>query len=368
MSGAEYILVEHLRNTDAPAEVLAPAGELLTTLEENGITARRSRFLGELRRDERRLWPLTGLVRASGATLEIVRLARDWRPDVLVANNFAAGLCVIVAATLLRRPWIWFIYDLFPPDSLELKILRRFANSASALVAASDAVRRHLESSGIPPGLIHVVYNGVDTERRFVPEIQPRGRLRLALDVSSDTPLVAFIGHLAPHKGPQLLVQVAPELFERHHVHVALVGTFPPQQESFKQSLYQRVTELEAESYVHFTGHLDPATVLNDVDIVVVPSLFPDPLPTVVLEAMAMRKVVVAADVGGIPEMITHGVDGYLFAEGDADGLLDLLLAVLDRPPLEVGDAARERVRDGFNLSTKISSFNSLIEKVVDNK
>ena len=366
MSGAEHILVEHLRHTSEAVHVLAPDGPLIRKLHEHDIPLTRSRFLSELDRGGHRLWPVMGLARWLAATVEITRVGRHWRPHVLVANNFAAGIYVAAAARLLKRPWIWFIYDVFAEKTLELKILRRLAPLASAVVPASYAVRDHLESAGVTRSRLEVIYSGVDTAVRFRPQPGSDSQLRRALDIGEDVPLVAFIGHLSPHKGPQLLVEVAPELYNRFGAHTLLIGTVPPKKKGFEKTLRDRVRALGAGGYVHLTGQLDPAVVLNDIAVVVVPSLFPDPLPTVVLEAMSMARIVVAAEVGGVPEMISHGLNGYLFPEGDVTRLRSVLVSVLAEPDPAIGRNARFRVQKDFDLAQKLVFFRRLVDEVLD--
>lgn len=333
-------------------------------LQQAGIPATRGRWLGELRRDRNPFWPITGVARLVGATYEVFAAARRSRAEILVANNFTAGVYVFLAARLLDRPWIWFIYDIFPPASLEMRVLRRLANGAAAIVAASVAVRRNLETSGVASDLIHVIYNGVDTEGRFKPRPQSTNTLKHELGIAPDSPVVAFIGQLSPHKGPHLLLDLAPTLFEEQGAHVVFVGGSPPQQHAFSEKLRQ-IADSSPARYIHFIGPHDPATILSDVDVVVVPSLFPDPLPTVVLEAMSMKKIVVAANVGGVPEIITPGINGYLFDQADRAALAELLLSLLRQPPRYIADAARLRVQEAFSLATKIREFDHLVEKIL---
>lgn len=366
MSGAEHILLEHLQHSDTTAHVLVPKGQFLSALQNAGIPATRSRSLGELRRDRHRLWALNGALRLLAASIEIRRIAAVWKPDLLVANNFAAGIYLAAAAKWTKRPWMWFIYDIFPRESIESKALRRLAGAADVIVAASDAVRRNLQEHRVPSQLIHVLYNGVDTNGRFKSERSSDPGWRRRLGIATDEPLVAFVGLIAPHKGPQLLLEVAPTLIERHNVHFVLAGEAPPQHEDFKRDLLRSVRDLGAESSVHFVGWQDPAEIFREADVVVVPSLFPDPLPTVVLEAMSMETIVIAADVGGVSEMITDGVTGYLFPEGEAGALRDRLLSILDKWPQGMGEAARSRVRQSFSLENKILQFNEIVDRLIN--
>jgi len=73
--------------------------------------------------------------------------------------------------------------------------------------------------------------------------------------------------------------------------------------------------------------------------------------PVSVLEAMAWAKPVVATRVGGVPEIVAHGVEGFLVEPGDPRGLADALMKLCDDESLrgQMGRAARERVRDAYS-------------------
>lgn len=365
MSGAEWILLEHLRHAAAEAHVIAPPGPFLMALQDAGLSASGSAMLRELHREANPLWPAAAIRQLFGSALEIRATARRYGPEVLIANNLGAGAYCVMPARLLKRPWIWLIYDIHPPESLEARTVRTFSRSAAALIAASEAVRRNLETSISGNTPVHVLYNGVDTRGRFDPSVSRPHVLRRELGLPEDAPLVGFIGQLAPHKGPQLLVEIAERLFCSHGAHLVFIGTAPPKQRDFGRDLVQDATGSAAHRSIHFLGHRDPAELLHELTVVAVPSIFPDPLPTVVLEAMSMRKEVVAAEVGGIPEMIQHGDNGFLVPEGDAEALLNQLQRVLDQPSERVRGAARETVRQRFSLENKVRTFDALIDGVL---
>lgn len=140
-----------------------------------------------------------------------------------------------------------------------------------------------------------------------------------------DQPLqVGFLGRLAPSKGVGVLMEAAesaaPNLL---HVHVGGRG-----EDGYVSTLKERYSTAN----VTFHGYVDPSTFLPSLNVLVVPSLWREPLGRVVFEAFAHGVPVLGADRGGIPEMIDEGITGYVFDPSDVD-LLRALLVRLARSP-----------------------------------
>jgi glycosyltransferase involved in cell wall biosynthesis len=115
---------------------------------------------------------------------------------------------------------------------------------------------------------------------------------------------------------------------------------------------------------VRLLGAVDaPWEVLAASDIAAVPTLWPDPLPRAVLEAMAAGRPVVASDTGGIPEMIEDGVHGALTPPGDVDAVAVAVGRLVDDPELRrrLGTAARERVGARFGLDRHVDRMEAVL-------
>jgi glycosyltransferase involved in cell wall biosynthesis len=113
---------------------------------------------------------------------------------------------------------------------------------------------------------------------------------------------------------------------------------------------------MKLEDVVHFVGfRADVRSYVSDFDVAVVPSVYEDPMPRAVMEAMAMSKPVVAFAMGGISEMITDRVEGRLLrgAPPDIEGLASACLSYLSDGAIRArhGAAARARVERDFNAS-----------------
>ncbi len=180
--------------------------------------------------------------------------------------------------------------------------------------------------AGVRPERIRVLPNGV-----ALPED----------NAAHDGGYALYLGRLSPEKGLRTLLR-AQAMVPRVPLRVAGTG---PLEDALRAEAPQ----------VSFLGHLGPEALqeqLRGASMVVVPSEYYENCSMALLEAMAMGKAVIATDIGGIPEQITHGRDGMLFPPGDAEALRDALTRLLNDPDLRgaLGRKARATIRERFSL------------------
>jgi len=215
---------------------------------------------------------------------------------------------------------------------------------------------------GIDPRHVHYLPNGVDTER-FRPQRVRDGALRTKFGIAAQTPLVGFIGRLSTEKGPDLFLRMA--LSVRAQVPSAefvLVGDGAMLKQL--QTFAKRFGLADA---VHFAGsQSDMPAVLNELDVVV-SSSHSEAMPLAVMEAMASGVPVVACKVGGIPDLVAHGVTGWLVDAGDVETLATRVGELLDDDALRsaAGAAARARAVDRMRLDQSVDATTRLLLQLV---
>lgn len=179
-------------------------------------------------------------------------------------------------------------------------------NFADKVLSVSDDLKLHIVNLGINEEKVHVVPNGVDTTK-----FKPAGKehARNLLNLPQDKNIVLFVGALRKIKGVDYLIEAA-KYFVDANTDLFMVG----RDDGLRKSLEKRAQELEISDYIKFTGpvnHEDIPIWISASDILVLPSLS-EGRPNVVLEALSCEVPVVAADVGGIPELMVDGETGYL--------------------------------------------------------
>lgn len=218
--------------------------------------------------------------------------------------------------------------------------LMRFvvARWASRVVMVSAGLRDiYLASGGLPPAKIRVVHNGIDATRFQQDREQTRRRLEHDLDIPAGAPIAVTVSVLRPAKGIEVLLEAVPQL---PGVFFVIVGDGP-----MKTGWVELARAAGVADRVRWAGYRsDVENVLAGCDVFVHPSL-DDAFPTVLLEAMAAGLPVVASRVGGIPEIVEHGVTGILVPPGDAAALTHAVGATLADPERRshMGAEARRR-------------------------
>ncbi len=226
--------------------------------------------------------------------------------------------------------------------SHRLAAIRAHAESGlTRILAVSTAVRETLLGAGYDGHAIDVVRQAMPHDQEIWASVGAErvpGRLRERLTV-------AFVGSAYPHKGPQMLVEAAQRT--RAEVDVRIIGEI---RDEFAHHL--RVSDTRG--VVKFHGSFDPAeldTLLADVDVAVLPSMWWDCAPLAAAECLAARIPLLVPRLGGLPEAVRDEIDGLVF-----DGLAtDDLAEKLDRLASEPG--LLERLQERIEAPRAFSAY-----------
>jgi glycosyltransferase involved in cell wall biosynthesis len=212
---------------------------------------------------------------------------------------------------------------------------------AATIVAVSHAVARVLGAGGIDSGRIVVVPDGTDVHR--VIEAAPPATL-VSLGVAPGRPLVVQVAQLVPHKDPLNFVHAIAAAHEHvPELQALLVGDGP-----LRSDVERTVRERGLQDSLRVAGYRTDADALLAAADVTVLSSREEGMGSVLLDALLLGKPIAATTAGGIPEIVTAGVNGLLAPPGDARALgAQIARLVSDRPlALRLAAAARERVRE----------------------
>jgi glycosyltransferase involved in cell wall biosynthesis len=216
----------------------------------------------------------------------------------------------------------------------------------------------HALALGVKPAAVHLIPNGVDVDV-FKPQPRRDGPLRQAMGIGPEAPLVGFIGRLSWEKGPETFLRT---VLLAHQalpgVRAVMVGDGPMrgQVEGF-------IRNFQMQDFVHLAGLRDDIPeVLNELDLVVSTS-HSEAMPLAVMEAMACGLPVVGTRVGGVPDLIQHGITGYLANDGDIDGLAQSVRTLLnDRAMLQAfGERGRALAVQRLSLAQGVQATGDLL-------
>jgi glycosyltransferase involved in cell wall biosynthesis len=291
----------------------------------------------------------------------LLSLLRAERIDVLHSHQFGSNFWASILGRMAGTPVViahehnW---------SFEGQRLRRFvdrhliANRADAFLAVSRETRRAMiELEGIPPERVRFVPLGITT-----PQETPGSGVRPELGIEDGAPVVGTACTLRPEKGLDVLVRAAALLVESFpSLRVLIAGEGPDRQrvESVIEALgLQRTVTL-------LGGRGDIPDFLEALDVAVCSSDW-EGSPLSVMEYMEAELPVVATRVGGIPDMITSGVEGLLVPPGKPEAIATAIAELLRDPgrAAEMGRCGRRRRREEFDLEVTARAIGDLYQEL----
>jgi glycosyltransferase involved in cell wall biosynthesis len=293
----------------------------------------------------------------------LARLAR--RRDVaLIHTNTSVTLGGSVASRLARIPHVWHVREIYAGFERQWPAYRRLLRSADALPCVSAATCAQL--GGDPRAL--VVHDGL----ALAPVRAPRATARAALALPDDAFACAILGRISTWKGQDVLIRALADPALASAGAIALVAGDPWQGEEDRlRELRALAARLGVAERVRFCGfRSDVENVYGAADVVCVPSTQPDPLPNAALEAAAAGCCVVAADHGGLPEILRDGATGVLVTPGDPAALAAALARLHGDGALgeRLGAAAAADVRERFAPALLLERMQALYDEVLERR
>lgn len=258
-----------------------------------------------------------------------------------------------------------FIYQ-FSVHGLRYNPLRTFIakliinNTVNTVVAVSDALKKVLEYNGIRN--VSVIHNGIDTALWA----EPLGVATFKTERQIGELAVLFGGRSSEAKGSFKIMEAFKLVLKRLPQAQLLVMV----DRGFRtEDMIRYARNLQIENSLIFTGWLsgdDLRRAYYAAAVVVVPSLYLDPFPTINLEAFACSKPIVATCFGGSPELVQDQVSGYIINPKDVSLMAERLVTLLEDPALRTkyGQAGYNRVQNSFTLKGQFTNYEKLFLKL----
>jgi len=295
------------------------------------------------------------------------RQLRRWlstlAPDV-VHVNCLPHLRGAAAAKSLGVPLVWHLREILPPGRRRRWFAGRLRRDATTIAAVSEAVAGWLRAEGLGDR-VEVVHNGVDPPA----DDGDRARARRRFGLPPEATVIGLFGQLVAHKGALDFVRAAHAVSaENSELHFLIAGHGPA---AFAQRLELEIGAGTAGDHIHVVPPQPEIwELMGAVDMLALTTLWPDPLPRVVMEAMAAERPVVAYEGGGVPEMVIDGETGLLCAPGDVDGLAAAIgqLAGDEELRQRMGAAGGLRVREHFSVERHLDRMATILEAAASSR
>lgn len=240
---------------------------------------------------------------------------------------------------------------------------RPLSSTADLLISNSDAGRAYYEDLGYPRGRIHVIPNGIDTQR-FAPDRAMRERLRADWDVGNKL-VFGFVGRLHPKKGVGIFLEAARATADKHpDSHFVVAGN---DNDAYGRKMRSIAAPLIAERRLTWLGERhDINAVMNALDVFTLTSTYGEGFPNVLGEAMATGLPVLATDVGDAAAVL--GDASWLVKLEDATSVQanwDSVLAMPAADRAELATRNRRRIVEHYSVKRMVDRSSSLISDLV---
>ncbi len=227
----------------------------------------------------------------------------------------------------------------------------------SLIVAVSGFIARQLVDAGVPPERIETVY---------VPGIMTQFGTAERRDHSGPLRLLA-LGRLQYQKGFQVLLRALGELnVDGRQFEAKIAGRGP-----YLPTLQRITKEHDLEPKVQFVGQVPRKgipSLLDWSDVVVLPTITPEPFPRAGVEAMSRGKPLIGTKVGGIPELISDGETGFLVRPGEPQEIAEKLRLLADKPTLaeRQGQAALLRCHERYDANLIVDQLDRIYHRAAE--
>lgn len=302
---------------------------------------------------------ISNLVRGLfGSASRWKRALRELRIDIVHLNNSVGDdHDLLLAARSLGLPCIAHQRG-FPRPLTALD--QRLAKKFSAVLAISSSVREDLFRKGIDPRAVTLVFDGIAADR-VVPQ-RSAVEVRRELNIPEGARVIGIVGNVKPWKGQQVLVRAMRAVLDAHpDTHCLVVGAIVDA--AYKQRLDADIASSGVADRVHFLGYRQrPIEYTAAMEIAVHASVEPEPFGIVILEAMALRKPVIASAVGGPLDIVVDGETGFLTPAGDSAALASRIVELLSDPARAVkfGENGHRRFSDLFTAERNARQLESI--------
>ena len=313
------------------------------------------------------------ILRRLGTPVRLLMMLVTWRPAILHINtslnarSLPRDTALLLVAWLTRCPVVWQVHggssivELERNQPLALPMLRLLLRFPRRVVVISGQDELGYAKVVAPDRLRRIV-NAVQ-----VPDLSARD----AIAPQRAGLRLAYIGRLVAGKGVLDLIE-AMQIIAREHeavpISLQIAGAGP-----LETQLRMKVEEHGLTERVQLLGPLAGARkhrLLEQTDVFVMPTFLPERLPYALLESMAEGIPAVACAIGGVAELIEHRRTGLLVPPRRPDLLADAILQLAsDRTLLElISRAARERIRDSYDLAGMATRFCALYDEILDER
>lgn len=295
---------------------------------------------------------------------QINRIVKKYKIEVLYGNNTLDILLITLYKKYIDSSIkiISHIHDILE-KKMYIKYIKRNNKYVDKFIAPSIATKNSLKLCGIDEKKINVVYNGIE-----INEIKKEGYnyIRGKFNISKDKKIICIIGQFCKRKRQDLFIDIVDCLNKKYNNKYVgiIIGKITDKDfyEEMKLKIHDPILFINdmkrEEIFKYIYPNIDALILLSDRD----------PLPTVILEAMSMKTIVIARNVDGVKEIILDQINGFMvdynFKIEILSTLIEQVMNLNEKDKIKIKNNARKTIQEKFTLEIKKNAINDIINNL----
>ena len=359
-------LVVGLKNNYAiePIVILQEHGLLTEELDKNNITYH---FLPVLKL-HKKMFSFGYLYQLTKDSFKSVRhlrkIAKEENVQVIYSNTFTVMLGVLYAL-FYKTNHIWHCHEIMTSPKLFVKIYRFLLSTPivdKVIYNSKTTMDGWVDGSNTIQKKSELVYNGINLDIVLTsPEEITKLRSTLFPMIDNDTIIYGNIGRISDRKGIEILIDAFYQVQKtKPNTRLLFVGSPTPGKEDFLTEMEEKIMKYKITDKVKFVSFVKNVfPYWEAIDIAVIPSKEPEPFGLVAIEAMLVKKPVIAADHGGLSEIVIDHKTGIKFEPNNLDKLV-LAMTNLGKDKAlveEYGNNGNIRVKETFDIKWYVENI-----------
>ena len=273
----------------------------------------------------------------------------------LVYTNTSTMISPSIAAKIFGIPSIYHIHEIPSSNYIYVRFMTTFLNNFSRnIICVSKSVKEFWIKKGINKKKLHTVYNGF-IFKKPIPKY-----------INEDKIVFTSISRIIPYKGHELLIELFHILCKNNNkIILQIVGDTLPEYQEYLDKLKLKVYKKSLEDRINFIGfRKDIFSILSNSNFFIHTPVSPDPLPTVIFEAIQSKTPVITNNLGGAYEILHNGTNGLIIKNDTIDESADRIMTFIKNHKLQ-----KENIQKAFDYVCKnfsLESFEKKILKIVE--
>ena len=316
----------------------------------------------------------TNIIKDLSAFLDIWRIIKKISPEIVHTHSSKAGLLGRLAAKLARIPIVvhtphgHVFFGYFGPLKTKIFIIleRLVSRITHRIIALTNKEKEdYIKFRIANEDKFDVIYSGIELDKFKELSEDKKQNFVKELGIPEKSLIIGTVGRLVPVKGHEFLIKAAKYIISKYpEAFFVFTGDGP-----LEHNLKRQARELGINNNIIFLGwRSDAAKIISVYDIFSLPSLN-EGMGRVLAEAMSLGKPIVASNVGGIPDLVTHGKNGFLVPARNPEKLAKYIqILIEDKEKKEkMGQAGKEMAKI-FSKEKMVENIANLYEKLLAQK